>query len=294
MTHQAVTETPWTATDVTGTTITLSAPAQRIICMASPGIDMLLSLGMEPLAILKDGGAETAAHPRFFGDRVEQFPRIGGAFFTPNLDDVRALKPDLIIAWAGDQASVRESLPDIPIFYTYTVRVSDAIRDLQSLGILTEQTSEADAAIARFETRVKDVQAHIAKRIKTAVLLDGSDELELMTEQTLLGNVLSLISEYPFPLPEGGMHFGGCILCSFDDIVQHDPDVLFTITATWVERSTPLNERLANDPQWSELWAIKNHRMHEVPATWASTGGLQGVTVVLDEILPLIYPDMAV
>ncbi|MGH8933543.1 MAG: hypothetical protein ACRDZO_23635 [Egibacteraceae bacterium] len=63
--HAAAQETATTITDVRGRTISVDAPVERVVCLVSLCEDMLLELGMRPVA--RTG--ELLEHPAFLGAR---------------------------------------------------------------------------------------------------------------------------------------------------------------------------------------------------------------------------------
>ena len=81
--------------DSTVTVVRLNHSAQRIVCLSSSGLDVLLELGLEPVAGLQEG---VAAQPEFYGERSQQWLDIG-SWLLPNISVIRQARPDLILGW---------------------------------------------------------------------------------------------------------------------------------------------------------------------------------------------------
>ena len=55
----------------------------------------------------------------------------------------------------------------------------------------------------------------------------------------------------------------------------------------------PVSEQLADNTIWKELSAVQNGEVYEVDFfIWGTSRGIRGTTVVLDEAIPKVYPDV--
>lgn len=280
----------YTATDATGTTITLDEPAQRVACAASPCVDSLLQLGIEPVAIGPGSAIEVAAAPEYYGERAQEFAVIGGSFDAPNLEDIVSVQPDLVIAF-DDQITLREGLGDISVFYMRLNNIEDGVALLRSVGTLTGRSNEAEAAISAFDERVAEYVAQIPERRSVGIILGSDVNFEVLTDQNPGGDLLNRVAINPFLLPEGAVNYGGSMPYSMEQLIVEDSEVLFTITPLWASSDTPLAEVLAETPLWGELQAVREQRVHTAPAEWGNVGGLHSLGIMLDQAMPLIYPE---
>jgi len=76
-----------------------------------------------------------------------------------------------------------------------------------------------------------------------------------------------------------------------EELLKRDPEVLLAITPTWSDAKQPLSEQLAATPLWSELKAVKQQRVYDAPPEWGNYGGVRGLELLLDQAMPLIYPE---
>ena len=88
-------------------TLTLPKPATRVVACSEEAVDFLITLGVQPIGICSDrvSGAGTGVPyelPHFFPQALLGTPMFVGTADSPSLEQIVALKPDLIISgvWA--------------------------------------------------------------------------------------------------------------------------------------------------------------------------------------------------
>ncbi len=114
-----------TITDVHGRTVSVDGPPERVVCLVSLCEDMLLELGMRPVAVTGD----LISHPVFLGAEGDDVPRVPGGFLAPDVEGIIGFQPDLVIGlfqqhdglapalegvaplWIIDSDSIDDSLP---------------------------------------------------------------------------------------------------------------------------------------------------------------------------------------
>ena len=251
----------------------------------------MLLLGLEPVAIgPADSAVEVVASPEYYGERAKAFAVIGGPYEALNLEDIVAVQPDLVIAFEL-QTTLREGLGDIPVFYMRLNTVEDGVALLRSVGALTGRSNEAEAAISAFNERVAKYIAQIPERRSVGVIMGSNVNFEVFTDQSPGGDLLNRVAINPFPLPEGAVNYGGSMPYSMEQLLAKDPEVLFTITPLWAGSDKPLAEVLAETPLWRELRAVREQRVYTAPDEWGNVGGLHSLRIMLDQAMPLIYPE---
>lgn len=279
-------------TDATGTTVTLPAPPARIACLTEICTDILAELGLMPAAV----NDPLAEDPRFFGTDGAAIPRIGGSFFEPSLEDVAAAQPDLVIGLGGVHEATRDGLASIAPLYIMNPRTyADSLSYLADVGRLTGRETEAQAAAEAFTTKLERYRSD-SPQDRSALIMWGSDvNFGIDTAGSLVGGLLSEVTDYPWPAPPVGSegHASGGIPFSLEQVLTVNPAVLFIQTISFGPvASTPLSDQLAANPLWSELQAVSNGDVHEVSFSLWSTGrGTRSLGLILDEAMPLLYPE---
>ncbi len=71
---------------------------------------------------------------------------------------------------------------------------------------------------------------------------------------------------------------------SLEEILAKDVDVLFVETLSFGDAEGELSEKLAGNPLWSKIPAVRNGDVHEVNSeVWAKGRGTRSLGIVLDE-----------
>jgi iron complex transport system substrate-binding protein len=146
-------------TDDAGRTVTLKAPAQRIISTSPHVTELLFAAG---------GGRRIVGTMSYsdFPEEAKNIPQIGD---NANIDVERvvALKPDLLVVWqTGNTARQLEQLArlGIPIFYSEPQKLEEVATSLARLGKLMGTEAAANAAAADYRARIAALAAKYARR----------------------------------------------------------------------------------------------------------------------------------
>ena len=138
---------------------------QRIISLVPSQTELLHYLGLETETI---GITKFCVHPQSWFKTKE---RIGGTK-TVNLDKIKKLKPDLIIA--NKEENVREQIEelaaDYPVWLTDVNNLADALQMIKDIGILTGKTETATALINSISIGFK-AMPKTEESVKTAYLI---------------------------------------------------------------------------------------------------------------------------
>ena len=278
-------------TDSTGELLTFETRPVRVACLTEICPDIMAEVGLEPVAV----NDPLSSDPRFFGSRADAFRLIGGSFFEPSLEDIAASKPDLVIGLGGVHDGLRDALrPIAPLYIVNPVTYEDSIRYLREVGAAMGRPAEAEEAVQRFLDKLEDYKARSPKN-RTALVMYGSDvNFGIDTEGALTGGLLAEVTDYPWPAPAEAGAVPGSMQFSLEGVLNVDPDVLFVQTVAFPGfQPPPLAEQLAANPLWGELAAVKNGEVHEVSfGLWSTGRGTRSLGLVLDEAMPLLYPDV--
>jgi len=274
-------------TDVTGTTVTLEAPATNVVCLTGMCTDTLFVLGQEPAAALD----LLQVRPLYWGAAGTSIPVIGGSFFEPSLEDIAAAKPDVVIGLAGVHDGVREGLVTIaPLFLVDPDGLDGMADQVGQIGRLVGKGPAVETAVADLEARIEADCGSIEDRRSTLVVFGSDTNVGVDIMRTPMIDALARCADYAFTF-EGGPHEYPTF--SLEQLLAIDPEVIFVETVGFgAEPPVDLTVQYAENPIWSELQAVRNGDVHEVSfEIWGTTRGIHGVSSVLDEALPLLYPD---
>ena len=146
--------------DATGVGLSTEAPRRRIVSLIPSTTETLCALG------LADALVGITAYCREPAAVTRTKTRIGGEK-DPDLDKIRALAPDLVVANIEENLAAHvETLRGwgIPVWVTYPRTVAGALAMIRELGDVTGARGAAVALLGELEPLVARVQAAMRNR----------------------------------------------------------------------------------------------------------------------------------
>lgn len=135
--------------DDTGRTVTLMAPAERVVALAPHAVEMLYIIGAGETLV---GAIEGSDYP----EAARALPRVG-SYRGIALEAVLARTPDLVVTWAsGTPRALVERLGTlgIPVYASEPRRLAQVAENLRELGRLTGHGEAGDAMADAFLSRL--------------------------------------------------------------------------------------------------------------------------------------------
>lgn len=277
-------------TDWTETLVTLDQPATRVACLFGACVDALAELGLVPVLLPDD--ATSAGLDEYFDDGASGVPVVGGNFFEPDLEDVAAAEPDLIIGGACFHEGLREALtPIAPLLILDIGSYELAIENLRDVAVLTGKEEDAESAIDQLESRIQAYADASPGDVVPLSLYPTGDAPLIDSTDSQVGSLLDAVGEYPWPAFSGEFDCfgGGQITYSMEQVLEVDPDVLFVVRS--VNSTDTVADDLANDPIFGELAAVSGGAVHEVRSFPWSVGGTRSSSLALDIVMTTMYPE---
>lgn len=245
-------DTARSVTDDRGRTVQLAAPAQRIITLAPHLAENLFAIGAGSQVV---GTVSYSDYP----EAAAAVPRIGspGAL---DLEQVIALKPDLILSWISTgnrkQAEQLQAM-GMTVYYTDSHRVDELASSFERLGRLTGREDAAIALAARFRKGIAALQARYADATKVTVFYQVWDQpLMTVSDQHLIAKAIELC---------GGTNiFGGMDTLvpriSIENVLASDPQVI--IAGGMGEAN---HDWLDAWRRWPDLRAVRDNQLQFIP-----------------------------
>ncbi|MFJ2182781.1 ABC transporter substrate-binding protein [Streptomyces anulatus] len=263
-------------TDAKGVTVSLPKPPEKIVCLVALCDDILVELGMTPTAT----NSQVLAHPKFLGGKkAAEIPVVPGGFLSPEVEAILSHRPDLVIGLEDTHGKLAPALKGTTTFWPVQPGSwQDSVGYLRDLAALTGRTEQGEKAERIFRTRL--AQAEKGKSDKTALIVYGSDEnFGVATpESDVAAGLFPKISHYPWKSRGVDGSY------SLEEILARDVDVLFVETLSFGAPDGKLSDKLAENPLWSRIPAVKNGKVIEVDSeVWAKGRGTRSLGVVLDE-----------
>ncbi|MEM1681614.1 MAG: ABC transporter substrate-binding protein [Sulfolobales archaeon] len=250
--------------DALGREITFDKPPTRVVSLAPSITEMLFALGLQDRIV---GVTSYCNYP----PEVQQLVSKGditiiGGFWTPDLEKIVSLRPDLVIGSAGTPPHLRlkESLEQagIKVFYikaTAAINKYDVYSDIRVLAKIFRVEIAAEELVNRIEVDMEFVEKSIPKDVKPKVLvLLGPPAWGLYSAggNTFISWLITTA---------GGVNiaakFTGWPMLDYEFILSHDPDVI--IVSAMGSNYTILSKEIAETPL-AQTKAFKTGRVYLV------------------------------
>ncbi|KJE34317.1 hydrogenase expression protein [Thalassospira sp. HJ] len=250
----------------------LEAPAKRIATINWSFTESVIALGLDPVAIADPQDyVDWVAKP----DLPESFVDLGQRA-SPNLEALRASKPDLIIS-VPDIGMAYEKLAEIApvlelrLFDGKTPAFETARKVFGKIAKATGREAEAKAYLDNVDQKMIDY----GKRIKTAigpyqkinvVFFFDESNVGIFADISLPGSVMTAMNvpiAYDGEVNKWGFGRGGLEILA--------PYAKETLVYTNPVPDVVLN-KLLNSPMWKVMDFTRNNRVYELPVVWAYGG----------------------
>ncbi len=174
--------------DFSGRTVTLDAPAQRIVALAPHSVENLFSAGAGEALV----GVVSSSD---FPEQAGALPQVG-SFNAYSLEAIAAVQPDLIVMWGsgnGPGTLAKLEVLGIPVFVSEPRKLEDIPRDIRSLGILAGTVEESEAQASSLEEALDALRARYSQRAPKKVFYEiWNNPLQTINGQHLISEVISL------------------------------------------------------------------------------------------------------
>jgi iron complex transport system substrate-binding protein len=272
----------------------IPAQPQRVVALDQSFVDAVLTLDTEVVGYTVYRGIDEKL-PGYLAPVMDQAQNIKvvGTLEAPSLEQIIALKPDLIVSAKVRHEALYDKLTQIaPTVFSET---TGAIwkENLRLMGQALGKEALADERIKAYEDRAAKVgEAIKAKKgeMPTVSVARFTSEptVRLYVENSYSGLVLKDVG---FPRPEGQPTTTETIMVpiSEENIAQLDADHIFVVSYPDPEIEA-VQKRFQSNPLWGKLKG-EQHVVDDV--TWMSAVGIQGAHVMLDDLAKIFEVDPA-
>ncbi|MNK13611.1 putative siderophore-binding lipoprotein YfiY precursor [compost metagenome] len=255
---------------------------QRVVVLDNGALDNLLALGVKPV------GAPTVQleepYPAYLRSQAEGITNIG-TIDEPNLETIASLKPDLILGSKDTHEKIFDKLKRLaPTVYVESLGYTwkDNLK-LQAAALGKE--AEADKLLSEYTARLGQFKDQMGDRLANttvSVLRPRTDHVRIYLRQSFSGIIVE-DAGLKRPVAQQADEFASKV--TEEQVVSMDGDVIL-----WFSRDTDnlLKSKLANNPLWNNLKAVKQKKIFEVDADlWLSGLGIQAANLVVDDLFKI-------
>lgn len=281
-----------TVTDGAGRRVIVPEQPQRVVALNASNIDLYLSAG-GTLA----GRASTNTLPPAVRAAVQTVPTVGLPP-NPNLEQLVALKPDLVLAANIPFHHVLVPVLEkagIPILLQTLDSYPQVLTTLAFYGRLTGQPDKAAAEIARIEQQyqaaVNSAQGKPAPRV--LILWGTTESFTMALSTSFAGDLVNRLGGVNVAEEaENTAATGGYAPLSLEFVAKANPEVILFITHSADDKvEAKFRNELARQPAWQGIAAVRHNRVHKLPYhLFAVNPGTQAGEAVA-VLAGLLYPD---
>jgi iron complex transport system substrate-binding protein len=279
------TPAPIVLTDGLGRTVSLPAPAQRIVSLAPGNTEILFAIGAGSQVVGRDAYSD-------YPEEAKKVADIGGGFGELNTEVILAQKPDLVLAGSltpPEQLKALEGL-GLTVFGVANPKDFPGLFDnMRLVAQLTGRTPQAEELIAGLQKRVEAVQEKLgtsASRPLVFYELDGTDPNAPWTPGpgSFVDRLITLA---------GGDNLGAkldseWVQVSIEELIARNPQIILIGDATWGGVTL---EDVRSRPGWKSLTAIQDDQMFVFDDNLVSRPGPRLVDG-LEAMAKLLHPEL--
>ncbi|MGB2592454.1 MAG: cobalamin-binding protein [Candidatus Acidiferrum sp.] len=235
--------------DETGRTVRIPQPVQRIVSLSPNLTETVYALGLQDRLV---GDTDYCDFP----PDAQKKPKVGGAI-NPNLEQIVALRPDLVLVTKLNRLETVNALKDlgIPSFATDPHTVEEIIASTEHLADILGAPEAGAAVAADLERHLADLHQRLSGLTPRRVLfIVWPDPLISVGKATFIADALRLagatsIVDSSQDWPQ----------MSLEEVVRLQPDYL-VFAESHSESAQNDFDVLAARPGWRGLEAVRNRR----------------------------------
>lgn len=253
-----------TVTDFRGKTIHLSQPAQRVVCLIESALSGIYMLGAEesvvavPAEVYRGQVAERYAS---LDVRIanKELPAPGNWDFI-SLEQIVALKPDLVIIWASQTDAIAniERL-GIPVYGVMLHSFEDVYKEIHDFGLLLNQQERAEYLILHTHNSLKQLKEQNQNRKPQRVYFMWAQGINHTSGKNSTVNQLLQAAGTMNVVDMHQEH----LTVNVERIIEWNPDII----VMWYNDKLTEND-VINHPLLQGINATKNKRVHMLPTVF--------------------------
>jgi iron complex transport system substrate-binding protein len=240
-----------TVTDDAGRSVTLAAPATRIVSLAPSSTELLFAIG---------AGERVAGRTTWcrYPPEAQRVPVVGDGL-NPNIEAVAARRPDLVVLYASalnETAARQLTRLGIPAVILRQDRLEDVARDARLLGRLTGRTAGGDSVARAVESVLRVPPAAHDRRRRVAFVVWDNPLMVIGS-----GSFLDQLTELAGAVNTFHDLSSASATVSLEILAERDPDVIIALA----DSATAALPSFAARREWRVVRAIRERRIVTLP-----------------------------
>jgi len=251
---------PVQVTDDAGNDLHFSGPPKRVVSLMPSATEILFAIGAgESLVGITHHSA---------GIRGAVGKTIVGGFFSPSVERIMALDPDLVIFSDFHAQTIAGMNGGVPLLVMNTRCMDDAFRHMKLLGILFQRQAQADALIGKNRRQLNLIARKVDKippdRRKRVMRLMGRDSIMTPGSDSFQNEMIRAAGGIA---PDFGKA-GSVVPVTEDEWVEFNPQVLYGCGG---DRQAA--ETFFSKDGWGAVEAVRQNRIYSFPCELTCRAG---------------------
>ena len=269
--------------DQLGRVVVLDKVPGRIISLAPSNTEIVYALGLANRLVAVTDYCD-------YPSEAEEKPSIGG-FSTPNIEEIVALAPDLILATSRHEERIIPQLEEqgLTVFALNPTTLDEVLAAITLAGEVTGAEKNAAALVAEMQQRIKavtDKTAPLTPEQRTrAFYVLWHDPLKTVGIRTLQDEMIQ---------KAGGTNIGagvdGYANISLEVVLSENPEVIIAATSHG-SNEDQVYQFAATESRLSLTAARQSHRVYAVDGNLTSRAGPR-IVDGLEQMAGFIHPEI--
>jgi iron complex transport system substrate-binding protein len=266
-----------------GKTLTLTAPATKMVSLSPAATEIIYALGAESSLVAVDNQSDFPEPAASFANKVDAY--------EPNVEAIAGLAPDLVIV-ANNSSGIVEKLDElgIPVFYQdidQDIRsIGDVLAQITLLGRVTGRAAQADALVQGMGARLRAV----ADRVQGINASNGPlvyHELDstffTISDDTFIGDLYQTLRVRNIAGSGGGVAYPQM---TQEAIIASNPAIIILADEEFGVSVDSVKAR----PGWAAIEAVQKNQIFGIDPDIISRPGPR-IIDALEQLAKLIYPE---
>jgi len=266
--------------DELGREVVIPDVPTRIVSLAPNITEILYALSLGDRIV---GVTRFSDYPR----RAEQKPKVG-TYVNFNIEQIVALRPDLIIATYGGNpkpAVLRLEKLGVAVYVTRAKSVEGMLNMIEHIGMITDTRERAATIVNRLKKRIREVTDKVQHAPRPLVFLQinakplmtvGGGSFHDQVIELAGGRNLARASTVRYPK------------YSIEDVLHKEPDYILIST---MEREGLFEQQKADWIRWQNIPAVRNDRIRFIDSDVVDRASPRIVDGI-EEMARLIHPEL--
>ena len=234
--------------DASGTSVVIKAPPSRVVSLVPTITEIIFSLGagdaVEAITYHSTYPSETAGKP------------IVGGFFSPSLDVIEAIQPDLIFLSSLHRGIKERFAGRCPVVTLDAQSIDDLYLNIDLLGKIFNKQGEAKKLKEQIKTRFQLIARKAAKiptaKKKRVIRLMGRDRVMTPGDDSFQTEMIKAAGGIPPGLGKNG----NIVVITEEEWIKFNPQIIYGCGG---DRETA--KRFFNRPGWKDVEAVKKGKI---------------------------------